>query len=198
MLNAKQERFISEYLVDLNATQAAIRAGYSPATAYSQGQRLLKHVDVMAGIQKAMDARSERTEITQDMVLRELAKIGFADMRKLLKWTGNRTAMDIDHAEETGEIEIRAANLVTLFDSDELGDEIVGAIAEISQTKEGALKVKLHDKQAALVNIGKHLGMFKDRVEIDAQHTVAVEQASLLEVFGWLEQARAGSEQRPN
>ena len=68
-LNVKQQTFVAEYLIDLNATQAAIRAGYSEATAYSQGQRLLKHVEVAALIQKAMDERSERTEITADYVL---------------------------------------------------------------------------------------------------------------------------------
>ncbi len=164
-LNEKQRRFVEEYLIDLNATQAATRAGYSPRTANEQGARLLAHVSVAQAIRDALDRRSARTEITQDMVLAELAKIGFADMRKLLKWTGNLPRMDLIEAEESGEVEITAANFVRLFDSEELDDDIVGAIAEISQTKDGALKVKLHDKQAALVNIGKHLGMFKERVE---------------------------------
>jgi phage terminase small subunit len=164
-LTAKQQRFVEEYLVDLNATQAANRAGYSPATAYSQGQRLLKNAEVAAAVAAAQQERSERIEITQDMVIRELAKIGFADMRKLLRWTGNLPQMDEAEAEETGEVSISCANFVQLFDSNNLDDDIAGAIAEISQTKDGALKVKLHDKQAALVNIGRHLGMFKDRVE---------------------------------
>jgi phage terminase small subunit len=175
-MTPKQQRFVEEYLIDLNATQAAIRAGYSDDTAYSQGQRLLKNVEVAAAIAEAQGDRSVRTEITADLVLKELAKIGFADMRKLLKWTGNLPRMDIDRAEETGEVEISAANFVRLFDSDELDDDIVGAISEISQTKEGALKVKLHDKQAALVNIGRHLGMFTTKIEhsgaVDVNHKV--------------------------
>jgi phage terminase small subunit len=65
-LTARQELFVQEYLVDLNATQAAIRAGYSERTAYSQGQRLLKHVEVQAAVQAAMAARAERTEISAD------------------------------------------------------------------------------------------------------------------------------------
>ena len=68
-MTPKQEAFVREYLIDLNATQAAIRAGYSEATAYSQGQRMLKNVEVAAEIQKAMDERSKRTEITSDYVL---------------------------------------------------------------------------------------------------------------------------------
>jgi phage terminase small subunit len=73
-LTPKQARFVEEYLVDLNATQAAIRAGYSPKTAYSQGERLLKNVEVHRAIQEAQEARSERTGITQDEVIRGLKK----------------------------------------------------------------------------------------------------------------------------
>lgn len=68
-LSEKQQTFVREYLVDLNATQAALRAGYSAKTAYSQGQRLLKNVEVAEAIQRVMDERSERTEITADYVL---------------------------------------------------------------------------------------------------------------------------------
>ena len=68
-MTPKQKTFVDEYLIDLNATQAAIRAGYSEATARSQGQRLLTNVDVAKAIQVAMDERSDRTEITADYVL---------------------------------------------------------------------------------------------------------------------------------
>lgn len=71
-LTPKQQRFVDEYLVDLNATQAAVRAGYSEDTAYSQGQRLLKNVEVAAFVQTAMDQRSERTAITADYVLQSI------------------------------------------------------------------------------------------------------------------------------
>ena len=71
---AKQERFVEEYLIDLNATQAAIRAGYSKKTSYSMGQRLLKNVEVAAAIAKAQGARSKRTGITQDYVLANIVE----------------------------------------------------------------------------------------------------------------------------
>ena len=74
-LSPKQERFAREYLVDLNATQAAIRAGYSPKTAYSMGQRLLKNVEVQKAVQSAMDERSKRTEVNADYVLTNLLEI---------------------------------------------------------------------------------------------------------------------------
>lgn len=114
MLNEKQRRFVAEYLIDLNSTQAAIRAGYSAKTAKQQGSRLLTNADVQAAVVKAQTKRAERTEITQDRVLAELAKIGFADMRKLLRWTGNLPQMDLDAAEDSGEVEISTANFVQL------------------------------------------------------------------------------------
>ena len=74
-LTEKQQRFVSEYLVDLNATQAAVRAGYSRKTAYSMGQRLLKKVEVQEAIRLAKQERLERTKITQDYVLEKLCEI---------------------------------------------------------------------------------------------------------------------------
>jgi phage terminase small subunit len=71
-LTEKQQRFVEEYLIDLNATQAAIRAGYSAKTAYSSGQRMLKNVEVARLIEDGMKARSIRTELTQDWVLERL------------------------------------------------------------------------------------------------------------------------------
>ncbi|WP_129141521.1 terminase small subunit [Modicisalibacter coralii] len=73
-LTPKQSRFVDEYLIDLNATQAAIRAGYSEKTAYAQGQRLLKNAEIAAQVQKAMDARGERTQIDADFVLQGIAR----------------------------------------------------------------------------------------------------------------------------
>lgn len=73
-LNPKQQRFVAEYLKDLNATQAAIRAGYSAKTAEQQGPRLLGNVGIAAAVQQAMDARAKRTEITADSVLEGIVK----------------------------------------------------------------------------------------------------------------------------
>jgi phage terminase small subunit len=76
LLTDKQRRFVDEYLVDLNATQAAIRAGYSQKTAASIGEENLRKPDIAKAVQDAQVARAKRTEITQDMMVRELAKIG--------------------------------------------------------------------------------------------------------------------------
>lgn len=156
-LTARQQRFVDEYLKDLNATQAATRAGYSKKTANEQGCRLLANVSVESAIAKRMKSRSERTQITQDMVLTELAKIGFSDIRKVVRWgnTEVRVATD-DDAEGDDLIPYHG---LALIDSSEIDDDTAGAIAEVSQGKEG-LKIKLYDKKSALVDIGRHLGMF--------------------------------------
>lgn len=159
-LTDKQRRFVDEYLVDLNATQAAIRAGYSQKTAGQIGEQNLKKLEIAQAIQEAQAARSKRTNITQDMVLRELAKIGFSDIRKVVRW--GRTELRVADAEEDGATEVHHG--LALIGADEIDDDTAAAISEISEGREG-LKVKFHDKKGALVDIGRHLGMFKDRIE---------------------------------
>jgi phage terminase small subunit len=139
-MTPKQEKFVKEYLIDLNGTQAAIRAGYSKNNADKIASQLLDKTRVKEAIQKAMDKRSERTEITADKVLMELAKIGFSEMPKV------KIGPDGQKVIETKEIE--------------------GAlISEISE-QPGRKKVKLYDKTKALELIGRHLGMFNDKLDI--------------------------------
>lgn len=157
-LTDKQARFVREYLVDLNAKQAAIRAGYSARSAEVEGSRLLKNAKVAAAIARERRAVSNRTGITPERVLLELAKFGFADIRKVIKWRALVTELEED---DDGEPVLRTTNEVVLVDSDKIDADTAAAITEISQTKDGALKVKLVDKRAALVDIGRHLGMFK-------------------------------------
>lgn len=156
-LTAKQQRFVDEYLIDLNATQAAIRTGYSKKTARQMGTENLSKPVIQEAIAQGMAARSGRVEITQDMVLRELAKIGFSDIRKVVRW--GETMVRMVEAEEGGVDDMVPYHGLALIDSTEIDDDTAGAIAEVSQGKEG-LKVKLHDKKGALVDIGRHLGMF--------------------------------------
>lgn len=157
-MNDRQARFVEEYLIDLNATQAAIRSGYSLKTAYSIGQRLLKDVEIQKAIQAAQMSLSSRAEISQEMVLAELAKIGFADIRKVAKWGPSLGVVEYEG-------EPVQTNGVFLVDSDDLDDDTAAAVSEISQTAQG-IKIKLHDKRAALVDIGRHLGMFNDKLQI--------------------------------
>lgn len=146
-LTPKQAEFVRQYLVDLNATAAAIRAGYSERTAKSQGQRLLTHVDVSAALAAAKAEREQRTEITQDRVVSELAKIAFADPRELMEW---------------------GPEGVKLKDSAALTEEQAASVAEVSETTTkdgGSLRLKKHDKVKALELLGRHLGMFTDKVK---------------------------------
>jgi phage terminase small subunit len=157
-LTDKQARFVDEYLIDLNATQAAIRAGYDPKWAKTNTTKLLTNTNVQAYLAERQKALSERTEITQDRVLKELAKIGFADIRKAVKWSptlGEQVVGD----------DMVQTNGVMLIDSNLLDDDTAAAVSEIAQTAQG-IKIKLHDKRAALVDIGRHLGMFTDKVDL--------------------------------
>ena len=101
--------FVDEYLVDLNATQAAIRAGYSEKTAYSIGQRLLKNVEVQKMIANRMEERSKRTEITQDRVLTDIELIKQDAMRKASDKNGN-VAM-INHTSALKACELQGRHL---------------------------------------------------------------------------------------
>lgn len=155
-LTPKQERFVAEYLIDLNATQAAIRAGYSEKTAGQQGFDLLRKLEIQEAITKAKEDRSERTKITQDDVVRELAKVGFSDLRNVFTPSGG------------------------IIDPQDWDNETAGAIGGLEVVRrpsgeydddnnpilEYVHKIKVWDKVSALEKLGKHLGMFIDRQEV--------------------------------
>lgn len=196
LTNQRHELFAQALAKGLPASSAYVEAGYE----YSEpnASRLTRNDKVLARVAELQAVGASRAEVTVEMVVRELAKIGFSDLRKVVRWTGNMPNMDVAAAEETGEVEISVANFVSLYDSDEIDDSTAAAISEISQSKDGALKVKLYDKRAALVDIGKYLGMFKERVEVDAKHAHTLEQASVPEVLGWLAAASGAGEKRPH
>ncbi len=145
-LTDKQERFVQEYLIDLNATQAAIRAGYSEKTAGQIGEQNLKKLEIQNAIHVAQQEISKRTDITIDRVLNEYAKIAFSDVRNILTTDGG------------------------LKDAFEWDDETAGAVASIKSfevtSPEGEKlgtnrEIKMYDKLRALDSIGKHLGFFE-------------------------------------
>ncbi|HBM98887.1 MAG TPA: terminase small subunit [Ruminococcus sp.] len=167
-LTEKQKRFVDEYLIDLNATQAAIRAGYSERTAAEQGARLLINVKVQNEISNQMKDREVRTEITQDMVVRELAAIAFSNGADYSKVVTKQSVDDMGNAVEYPDVELK--------NTDELTAQQKKAIAGIKQTKFG-ISVETCDKVKALELLGKHLGMFKDKVEVSG--TLKAEQSKL-------------------
>ena len=146
-MTPKQERFVQEYLIDLNATQAAIRAGYSSKRADAIGYENLRKPEIQNAISKAQDKRSARTEVSQDRVVKEIARIAFADPRKIFKC---------------------GPDGVTLLDSGDLTDDEAAAISEVSETTTesgGNIKAKLLDKLKALELLCRHLGMFTEKIE---------------------------------
>jgi phage terminase small subunit len=160
-LNARQQLFVQEYLVDLNATQAAIRAGYSARTAEQQGPRLLQQPTIKAAVEEAMAARVERIQVTADSVIEELAKIGFSDIRRMFSAAGSlRRIEDLDD------------NAAAALSSVEVVTRKVpgGEDAEV----EHVAKIKLWDKRQALVDLGKHLGLFKEQIEHSGGITVEI------------------------
>lgn len=94
-LTAKQLVFIEEYLIDLNATQAAIRAGYSKKTAQQVGSQNLSKLVIQTEIQKAMKQRSERTGITAIKILDAIAEIGFADFSEDIRASDKLRALEL-------------------------------------------------------------------------------------------------------
>lgn len=144
-LTAKQRVFVQEYLIDLCATRAAIRAGYSPKRADAIGHENLRKPEIKAAIQEAMEQREARTQVTADAVVIELAKIGFANMQDYLR------------------------EGFTLHDIQDIPRDQAAAIQEVTidetVTDDGVtlrrVKFKLLDKRAALVELGKHLGIFE-------------------------------------
>lgn len=162
-LTAKQARFVEEYLVDLNATQAAIRAGYSERTAGSQAFDLLQKPEIQAAVTAAQAKRSQRTEITQDRVLHELAKLGFGDISEIFSEDGS-----LMHPKKMGPD--AAARIASI-------EVIVRPVPGTQgQQVEHVAKVKAWDKVAALTQIGRHLGMFVDKTETTGNVTFQISQ----------------------
>ena len=160
-LNYRQSLFVKEYLIDLNATQAAIRAGYSAKTAGAIGDENLKKPELARAIQVAMDKRAEKLEITAENVLREIAKLSFVDIRQIFDKEGR------------------------LLPIHELPDNVAASISSIkvSTTKaaganpvdiENVCEVKLCDKKGSLELLGRHLKLFTDKTEHSGSVTTHV------------------------
>ena len=150
-LTAKHQRFVEDYLIDLNATQAAIRAGYKK-TEYTDtnANKLLENTRIREAIDKAMAERSKRTGINQNRVIQELARIAFVNPQNVINAEDGSVRED---ATEDDLACIQAVKVKTMS-----GDK------GCSEERE----VRLNDKMKALELLGKHLGMFTDKVELDA------------------------------
>ena len=151
----RQKRFVEEYLIDLNATQAAIRAGYSPQTAKEQGSQNLTKLNIQNAIGKAIAERSKRTGINQDRVIQELAKLAFVKMT--------------DVVDSNGRVKSNA--------SDEDLSCIEGIKYKSSSSESGSSierEVKIASKLKALELLGRHLGMFTDKINLTGETKVTI------------------------
>lgn len=158
-LSAKRSRFVDEYLIDLNAKQAAIRAGYSVRRAEVTGCELLANRKVSEAVAAKMAEREERTHITSDRVLQELSRIAFFDLRKLYREDGSLKAMH--------ELDDDAAAVLAGVDVVEMaGGAGVGGEGGLQHVPMFTKKTKIPDKVAALSLAMRYLGMLTDKTQL--------------------------------
>lgn len=155
-MTRKQERFVEEYLVDLCATQAAIRAGYSPATAGAIGAENLKKPQIRARIDQAMAELSRRTGVNQERVIRELAKVAFVNATDIVDF---ESAKLLPTATPEDTAAIASVKVKTIPTADGLGVE---------------REIRMADKLKALELLGKHFGMFTDNVRLSGDVGVQI------------------------
>ena len=167
-LTEKQKIFANEYLVDLNATRAykvAYKSCKKDETAAVNGNRMLRNAKVKEYIDKRIKDREIRTEITQDRVLQELAAIAFSN--------GSDFAEVVEDIILDADGKPRTYKRVDLVETKKLPKDKRKAISSIKETKFG-IAVESADKVKALELLGKHLGMFKDKVEIEGSMGVQI------------------------
>lgn len=161
-LSEQRQRFVEEYLIDLNGTQAAIRAGYSVKTAQEQSSRLLSNVMVQEAISKAMAARSRRTGVNQDRVVLELAKLAFVKMTDVVDSNGRIR-------EDATDDDLACIESIKYKESD---NEFGGSVER---------EVKIGSKLKALELLGKHLGMWNERMNVNLNLPVFYEGENEIE-----------------
>ena len=155
-LSPKQQRFADEHLIDLNATQAAIRAGYSPKSAEQQGNRLLRNAKVRAYIDERMAEHSKRTGVNQERIIRELARIAFLDPAQLV---------DMDTAELLSDTSADDRAAISSIKVKTMSGE---------ETEMIEREIRFADKIKALELLGKRFGMWIDKQQVDVQGAVQI------------------------
>jgi phage terminase small subunit len=155
-MTTKQKRFCEEYLIDLNATQAAIRAGYSPKSAHSIATENLQKPAVRAHIDQALAEQSRRTGVTADRVVRELARVAFANSQDVIDFDSATIKPDATR-DDTAAISSVKVKTIPMPDGDGVEREI-----------------KMADKLKALELLGRRLGLFTDNVNVSGEGVVQI------------------------
>ena len=174
-LTNKQRMFCNEYLVDLNASRARIRAGYSPINAHSNAAKLMKRPQIKAEIERLMDERKKNIGIAADEILTELITIARANAADFAEVTV-REGLD----KAGNPIEVRQVEIKTTSELDPVKQ---GALAGIKQSTSG-IEVKLYDKLKALELLMRHMGMLREKTETSGKVEVTVELAGELKEWG--------------
>ena len=166
-LTAKQQIFVREYVIDYNATRAAIAAGYSKDTARFTGPEYLSKPHIQAEIKEILDNRLNKLDITADRIAEEYAKLAFSDIGGFVDY---KTVIS-----KVGEVdEEDVYGYQTIIDVKDSQTVDTSAISEVSISKDGTFKFKLHDKKGALDSLSRIKGMFNDKIEHSG--TVTIEQ----------------------
>jgi len=143
-VTALQRRFIDEYMVDLNGAQAAVRAGYAAGSARYSAARNLARKDIKAEVAARIADRATRVKVTADQVIKELARLAFVDPSRIMSYSRGR---------------------IRLSETDSLSEDDRRCVEELSESVGGGVKVRLASKVKALELLGRHLGLFVDRME---------------------------------
>jgi phage terminase small subunit len=162
--NARRELFAQELAKGTPQAEAYEKAGYKRHK--SNACTWAAKPDIAARVQELLQEAADKNGVTIEKIVAELAKIGFSDIRKAVRWK-SPLIKEEDNPDGGDALVIKSivTNTVEIIGSDEIDDVTAAAIAEISQNEKGGVKIKLHDKRLALVDLGRYLGMFKDKVE---------------------------------
>jgi len=171
-LNDKQKAFCREYIIDLNATQAAIRAGYSKKAATPTASRLLMKVNIQAEIKRLIDARNQRTDITADRVIEQLARIAFMDIKTMIEWGTEERKELLDYTEDDDGKRVPVYQ-TDYFDFVRLKDpeSIDGTLIQTVKMGKHGMVVEFPDRMKALEALAKHTGVYDDRPNVTVDMT---------------------------
>lgn len=161
-LTAKRQRFAQEYVIDLNGTAAARRAGYSERTANEQAARLLANASVQAEVSRLMAERSKRTEINADHVLKRMAEIDAMDVLDIMN--DDMSLKPVSEWPKVWRQYLSGFDLAEMFEGNGDAREMVGILK----------KIKWPDKLKNLEMLGRHFGMFNDKLELSKGPKVRV------------------------
>jgi phage terminase small subunit len=170
-MTPKEWLFCNEYLVDLNATRAAARAGYSPHSARQIGSENLSKPYIAEAVGRLI---AVRTGVTRTGIVNELARIGFSDIRKVVEWRPEVTERIEEDATGEEQVTRTLVSKVLVKDSATLDDDTAAAVASISRGANGILSVKMHDKVAALEKLARVFNMFKEQAAVNANLTPTI------------------------